>query len=239
MSLAAIAVVGTVVSVAAAGIGAYVQYQGQQQQAKNATAIANYNARVQQQNADYQSKLAVRQAQINASFNQTQQNQVVGIDQQAAAIRAQAQEDVRRNEERQRRMIATQRAGYAKAGVLMEGSPLAVLADTAGIFELQNQDTQYEAETKAMALEREAALRRAGLAADASVLSLNAAAARYAGRVGRDEAQITRMQGAAQAQGYRTAAYGSLLSGVGSAASGIGGLASSYSSRPRAAYSYS
>ncbi len=133
----------------------------------------------------------------------------------------QAREETRRNQERQRRLIATQRAGYAKAGVVMEGTPLAVLADTAGLFELQNQDTLAEAESKAAALRREGELRRLGLTADADVLKLNESAARFSRNIGRDEANITRMQGRATAQGYRTASYGSLLSGVGSAAGSL------------------
>ena len=44
--------------------------------------------------------------------------------------------------------MATQRASYAKAGVLMEGSPLALLADTAGLYEMQTQDTFREAELR-------------------------------------------------------------------------------------------
>jgi hypothetical protein len=221
IELSTLAIIGTVVSVAAATTGGIIAYQGQQQQAENASRIANYNAIMQQRNSDMQSRLAVRQQQINASFLKTQQNQTAGLDNQATAIEQQAAEENRRNNERKQRLLATQRAGYAKAGVVMEGTPLAILADTAGLFELQNQDTLFEANSKAASLRREAELRRAGLAADASVLNLNEFAAKASGRIGKTEAQITRMQGAAAAQGYRNASYGSLLSAAGSVGSAI------------------
>jgi len=48
----------------------------------------------------------------------------------AAAAETQAQEEADLHRDRVRRLMATQRAGYAKAGVTRQGSPLAVLSDT-------------------------------------------------------------------------------------------------------------
>lgn len=235
MGLEELAVIGTVISVAASVAGGIVQYQAQQTQASNAQKIANYNAAVQQQQADTNQRLAVRQAEINNQYLQSQYNQTTSYDNQAAALQAQAAEQIRRNQEQEQQMLSRQRAAYAQSGVLTDtGSPLSVLADTASLFELQNQDTQYEADTQSAALKRQAELARYGLTSDIATQQLNESAAYASKDIGYQQAQITRLSGDSQAQGYRTASYGSLLSGVSSIGTGttnIAGVLSRYQAR--------
>lgn len=221
--LAVSAVVGAVAAVAGAGMS----YYSSQQQASNAEKVANYNATVQQQQAEMQSRMATRQNEINASMITSQQNQAKGFAQDAKAVVDQGQEEIRRKREEQLRFMGTQKAAYAKSGVLLSGSPLAVLADTAGLFELQNQDIAYGAESKSRSLLREGQLRGMGLDVDAGVLALNQSASDAQRRIGVSGAALTRAQGANAAEGYRMQGYGTLLSAAGSVASQAGSYSTS------------
>ena len=223
-----------IASIAVAAVGAGMSYYGQQQQAKNSERMAAYNAAVQQQQSDLQARMAQRQAMMNQQSIQTEVNQVDAVDNQAVAVVDTAQEDIRRNRENQLRMMASQRATYAKAGVLMAGSPVAMLAETAGIFELQNQDVQHKADLENRSLTRQAELQRYGYGNDAYVQQLNYQAAGMSKKIGMDQANITRMQGASTAQGYRMASYGTLLSGAGGAISGVSSAYAQSSQRTQA-----
>lgn len=212
----AVLLAGAAVATAAgAGIAAYGSYQ----QGKNAERIGNYNAVVQKQQNDLEYAMAKRQHELNAAALQTERNQTAALDQQGQLEAQRAIEQNRRTEEERRRLMATQRAGYAKAGVLMEGSPLALLADTAGLYEMQTQDTFREADLKGRALAREAELRRHGLLTDEYLQKLQIQGAKAAHKIGISQANLTKAQGMAAAQGYRYQAAGTLLQGAGQAAS--------------------
>lgn len=199
-------------------VGAGMAFYGQQQQAQNAERVAAYNAAVQKQQAETNIAIARRQAEINQNAMAVQFQQADAINQQAAATERQANEQQRRQREEQQRLVAAQKAGYAKSGVVMEGTPIAMLAETVGIFELQNQDVNYEADMRSRSMQRQSQLTRYGLSNDAYTQKLNLAASEAAYRIGLDESRITKAQGAAAAQGYRTSSYGTLISGVGNAA---------------------
>ena len=209
------AAIAAIAAVTAAGITAY----GQQQQADNSKKIAEYNAAIQRQQAEINAALAGRQNEINQRALELQSQQAEVIKQQAGQVEQTANEQQRRARLEQQRMIAAQRAAYAKAGVMTEGSPIAVLAETAGIFELQNQDVAYEADLRSRALQREAELTKFGLQTDQYVLEMQSKAAEAARKIGLDEAKLTQLQGRAAAEGYKTQSYATLLSGVSQAAS--------------------
>ena len=69
---------------------------------------------------------------------------------EALARRQAAEESMRRKRETNRRIIANQQAKMAKAGIISsEGTPLAVLGETAGALELEALDIMYETEVAA------------------------------------------------------------------------------------------
>lgn len=69
--------------------------------------------------------------------------------QQAEHLRRVGDENLRRRREMNQRYLATQRAQYAKAGVLLQGSPLAVLGKSASALELEAMDIAYQTELAA------------------------------------------------------------------------------------------
>ena len=93
------------VMIIAAVVGAGTSAYGQQQQAKAQKAQADYNAEVQR-------------------------NEAVMAERKATADAEAAAREKRGIRQKARRIRATQEAGFAGAGVVMEGTPLAFLADT-------------------------------------------------------------------------------------------------------------
>ncbi len=85
---------------------------------------ADYNAKVARQNATYAEQSAQQQRQIAA-------------------------ENERRQRLRTTKLLGAQKAGYAKAGVTMEGSPLEVMAETASQGELDALNIRYGGEVGA------------------------------------------------------------------------------------------
>ena len=81
-------------------------------------------------------------------------------EQRAKNIRQAKDEEIRKIRRNKDSMFATQKAKYAKAGVLFEGSPLEVMTDTATQFEIDVANTEYNYETEARAQEDEADYRR-------------------------------------------------------------------------------
>ena len=65
------------------------------------------------------------------------------LEQYADTVRAQGEEDARRQREENDRTIATIRAKYGSSGVTFEGSPLVVLSDAATLAETTVQDIAY------------------------------------------------------------------------------------------------
>ena len=214
--------IGTVVSFGAAGLS----YYGQQQQAENAQATADYNYQLQQQNAEYNRQIAAQQnrwqQQVYANNAQAQQNNALAIQDQARAVESQSREQARRTREENKSLLAKQRARYAKSGVVNEGTPLSIMAETAGILELQVQDAAYVADMSARSLDRQAAMEIQGAdntLFDAGVAQYEAAAAEAGIAISLNDAKVDRMSGYNAAKGYELASYGSLLSGIGDVAS--------------------
>jgi hypothetical protein len=168
-------------TMAGAGIGAYGQYQaGKAQQ-----AMANYNAKVQQQTAEYNNKLA--------------QNAAIA-EEQAQSVRSQQMRDDKR------RMLSSQRAGFAKTGAAMEGTPLTVLAEQAGMMEHDILLAKHESDVRARTYRQEGAM---GL------------------WTGRSQAAMSRFEGSQAAKAGRIGAGATLLSGAGS----VAGMGMSYGAR--------
>ena len=205
----------TAASIAASAAGAGMSYYGQQQQAKNAQNVANYNAQIQQQNARIQQQVAQQNSALAMSQYQQGQNNATTLQNQALAQEAQGRERADRMREDQSRQLALKRSQYAASGVVNEGSPLAVLADTARLTELNIQDAAHQTE-----LERQSTLHKADQERyqagsslfDAGMENLKADAAL---RIGYRQADLTKLSGQAQAQGYDMQSYGSLISGAG------------------------
>jgi uncharacterized protein HemX len=219
----------TAVSIGASAAGAGMSYYGQQQQAKNAQNVANYNAQIQQQNARIQQQVAQQNAALSMANYQQQQNNAQTIQNQTVAQEAQGREQTARLRQQQQRQLGLVRSQYAASGVVNEGSPLTVLADTARLTELNIQDSAYSTE-----LQRQQTLQRADQERfqsgsslfDAGMQNLQAAAST---RIGYRQADLTKLSGQSQAQGYQLASYGSLISG----ASQIAGTASDYAWRSK------
>jgi len=206
-------------AVASTLVAGGLSYYGSVQQADSAKQVAAYNAAIQRQQADLNSRMQTRQAEINQSMLQTQINQATAIDQQAEATRQQAREEQRRLREEKLRMIGAQKAGYAKGGVISEGTPLAVFAETELNYALAETDIFKAASEQATALNREAELTRLGLSTQMDVERMTASAARVSRGIGYNNANLTLMQGVADARAYRLSGYGTLLSSVGQAGS--------------------
>lgn len=242
--------VAALAAVASAGVSIY----SASEQSKSQAAIAEYNRMANEQNAAWQRMAAERAAQAEqfnaqiAMFNaeaqadQANMNNIL-VQQQSAQLRAQADaEDRQARDQADRirkekdRILGLQRSQYAKAGVTYEGSPLAVLADTAQLYEMQVADTKllanlssekkrYEAGMNSLigGFNLNADLFAATQAKKAAQLSFadaqfaeKAAGAGY--RINMRQAAIEQMAGNAQARGTMTSGYASALSNLSSAA---------------------
>lgn len=225
-------VAAAIASAAATAAGTGISYYGQQQQAKNAEALANYNYVIQQQNASINAKIAAQQSQWQqqalANNAVTANNNATALEQQGRAAEAQARAEADRKRVESEKLLATQRSRYARGGVVNEGTPLAVMSETAGLLELGIQDAHYEADMTGRAYDRKAALSRL----EAQNINFDEGVAKYEGaaqqagiQIDLSKSAVDRVAGLDTAQGYRTQSYSTLISGTGSA---IGNLADSY-----------
>lgn len=80
--------------------------------------------------------------------------------QRAMAIRIAGQNETARLRRQKDTLLSTQKARYAKAGVLFEGSPMEVMIDSATQYELDIANTRYNYETEALMQDYEANYRR-------------------------------------------------------------------------------
>ena len=230
--LAGTAIFGTLAS---AGMSFY----GQQQQAAAAQRMADYNfavaqqqAKVQAQVAQYQSQLAHRQAQMASQAAQMQYDAQLSnaaqFDQQAQRVENEARERARRMRSENERMMGAQRARFGKSGVTSAGSPLMVMAETAGLMELGVADELYKADLERTAFFRKGEVERfqAGFSIlDKAAAEYEMSAARFQGDMAKqgyalaiNTARGERMAGYNAASGMRMGSYGTLLEGVGNAA---------------------
>jgi hypothetical protein len=235
VALIALAATSAATAIGSAGLSFY----GQQQQAAAAQRMADYNYRVsqqqaqlQQQAAQYQAELSYRQSQMAAqaaqSQYQAQYNNAAVYDQQALRVEQEARERARRMRSENERMLGEQRARYGKAGVTSAGSPLAIMAETAGLLELGVADELYKADMERSAFYRKGEVERyqAGFSLmDKAAAEYEMAASRFQGtaanqgyRLAMNQARGERMATQNQASALRMSSYGSLLEGAGDVA---------------------
>lgn len=228
----ALAGIGAVGSVASAGVGAYSSYQAGQTASAVGQAnstIGMLNADMQRRQADYQNKVALRQAEMDA----LQLNIQAGLQRKRAEVLRQTaeindatgRENIRRRRLEFERFRATQRSRYAKSGVVLAGTPVAVLAETAANMELEIQDMLVASENRSRSLLNEAAVEdfgakqtafsakakkegaRQGFAWNRTMSGIDFGSARLA-------AAGTRIAADSQASAYTAGAWGQGLAGL-------------------------
>ena len=131
---------------------------------------ADYNAKVARQNAIYAEQAGQQQRQIAA-------------------------ENERRQRLRTEKLLGAQRAGYGKAGVTMEGSPLEVMGETATQGELDALNIRYGGEVGAYNANVQASRYRS----QASFYDFESGRTMATGMIG---AGTTLLTGVAKAAGY-------------------------------------
>ena len=238
------------VSAAAAVAGAGVSIYSANEQSRAQAAMAEYNRMAQEQNASWQRLAGERAAQADqfnaqiqgfnadAQAQQAQMNrQMLGqqsdqLRAQAAAQDAQARDQAGRIRAEKDRILGLQRSQFAAGGVTPEGSPLAVLADTANMYDMQVNDTKLLANLETNKKRREAGLndiigdfnfnqdtfasmmnsKAAKLSLDDAKFAEEAAGAGY--RINLRQAAIEERAGMSQSRGTMYAGYGSALSNI-------------------------
>ena len=135
-------------------------------------------------------------------------------------------ESVRRMRAEGKRFVGSQRARYAKGGVVVDTrSPLEVMAETEGMLKLQELDYERQARQQAAKLRRSAQMSRfygeKELRASRvwSLASLLAGVGNDASMYFNARAQMSRFYGAKELKASSVRSSASLLAGVGNAAS--------------------
>lgn len=219
-----------VYAIATVASTAYSAYSSNEA-AKTNARLADFNARVERQNAELQMQYRELEANINEAQLRTQaeiqEANARQLEHQAQVQEETTREAIRRRREDFMRLRARQRAGIAASGVLEAGSPVEVLAHTAGVMELNLQDMLVEGENRRRALLTEAGSTRNQ--AGQTIFSIQnvrnqAAAARLQGTNMLQQAEITRLAGHAKSQALKREAVGTIFSGVASGAMGVYGL---------------
>jgi hypothetical protein len=206
--IAAAAITAALATAASAGIS----YYGQQQQAAAAERMASYNYAVQKQQMEMQATMARMQAEQQERAGL--QNASV-MENEAARVELEARERAKRMRAENERMLGAQRAAFGKAGVTSEGSPLTIMAESAGLMELAVSDELYRAN-----MERQGFLRKAEVERWQTGYSLiDKAAADYNYASARFRAMPILLEGQNTASALRVNSYGSLISGAGQVAS--------------------
>jgi hypothetical protein len=182
------------------GAGTGLAMQGQRQQAEIGASAAEYNAAIAERNA----AIAERDARFEAQ--ELEYSARMAEKQGKETARASMLES-RRLRTAGRRLMGTQRALFAKAGVLPEGTPLLV-----------QQYTAAQIEMDARLLERGGLMAREDLQAEAGTYRRYGARriqqGREEGRGKRTEAGHWRWRGKNIRRAGRTAALTTLLSGA-------------------------
>ena len=144
------------------------QNQLMQQQAIAAQNAANQNIfmsqrmnLLNQRNLQNRSEAQIMAMQNNALIGQ---RNAAAQDQEANLVEAQARERARRQREQNDKIMSALRAKQGKSNVTFEGSPLQVMAETAGLMELGVADAFYEAGLQSQALRTKADAGRYGSA---------------------------------------------------------------------------
>lgn len=202
--LAAVAIAGSLLS-------AGVSFYGQQQQAASAQRMAQYNYAVQEQQMRMQANM--QKIAAEQQFAAGQQNART-MENEAMRVEMEARERARRMRQENERIAGAQRARFGKAGVTSAGTPLAVMAENAGLMELAVADELYKANMERSGFYRKAQVEnwQAGYSMiDQAAAQYNAATASY-------RAMPILLEGQNTANALRVNSYGSLISGVSGAA---------------------
>ena len=241
-----LAIASVVATAASTGVAMY----SASEQSKSQAAIADYNRQINEQNASWQRMAAERAAQAEqfnsqlAMFNaqsagdQANMNNIL-VQQQAQQLRAQADgvdSQARQQADRIRaekaRILGLQRSQFAKGGVTPEGSPLAVLADTANLYEMQVADTKllanlesnkkrYEADMNSLVgdFNTNADLFSSAMAKKSAQISFNDA--QFAEKAGGAGYRIAMRQAAIEQQAGMATSRATQLGGYAAGASGV------------------
>lgn len=219
-------------------LGAVTTLVGGLQQASATKAIAEENARIQAANAHIEAESIRTKAEILRSqtrFNFRARANEAGqmkANADAKSERAAVQnvinaENIARQRKEGARLMARQRAGFAASNVVEStGSPLSILAKTAGLIERDAQEQKYFGDLKTAGLYEDAALERLGgeyalagayldKSSSLSAAKIEDATATATLLGGQRKAALTRMAGNSQASGLRLSAFGNLLTDVG------------------------
>ena len=150
--------------------------------------LAMFNAQSQESQArftaqvsNFQNEQLRQQSQFSDMQAQLQRDQAAMLRQQAEGEDRQAKEQAGRIRAEKDRILGLQRSQFAKGGVRIEGSPLAVLADTATTFEMQVADTRLLANLAAEKKRYES-----------TVTDFNAGITALEGKMMRDQADINK-----------------------------------------------
>ncbi len=192
-------------SLAAGAVGTAITAAAQQNQASSQESMANYNYKLQQQNIAVQNKMAAYQYQVS-------QANAKQLDEQASAQESQGLEQAARTRAEKDRAISSQRGEYAASGVTEDGSPLAVMADTASNYELQAHDQLWKANSDATNSRWQAQTTRTNAIAQLDLSKIQS-------QLDSQRNLLTLQSGYDTAAGTRASSYATLFSGLSQAGS--------------------
>lgn len=229
---------GLAASLVGGGITAYSSYS----QGKTQQAIASFNSAQQEKESRMQllamqtqanlqksaaeAQFAMRAQEAQAAFNNATsiENQAEGQDRINRVNLAKRREDLERAQATARNAIA------ASGAVESSGTPLDILAETAGTIQRDQEEQHYENELTRTSLLREASMERLGgslalagatldRSSEVAAAGLRQASARGQYLSGMREAQLTRYGGKQAAKAGAINAGATLFSTMGSAGS--------------------
>ena len=207
-------------SLALGAVGTGVSVYGLREQRRTSESLANYNYRVAEANASYQSRLVAYQTQVQR--RQLEYEAAIHaanakvLESQAIAAESAGTERLRRTAREGERLRGTQTARYAAAGVAIEGTPMDVIAESAGDLQITLNDVKYAAEMDARGFRHQAGeeLTRQRLSLLSSEFTkFRGELAQEGIRQGLAGARIAQLSGLDRSRGYGLAAVGTLLSG--------------------------
>lgn len=146
-----------IAAISTSAVGAGLSYYGSVQSAKTNMAIANRNAEIQGRNQNMQLQMGLAQAALDERTAKAQAGAQAAAAQAGlrnaeatrewadAAWRARAG-DMEKQRRENMRLTARQRSKIAQSGLVETGSPLAVLAETAGQMQLDLEDQAWMAD---------------------------------------------------------------------------------------------
>lgn len=201
-----------IASLAASAVGTGVAIYGQQQAAKTAASVGDYNAKISKMTGDYNAAVSEQNAKQVAD---TSEYNAQVLESQALQTEMDARENIRRKRIENARYASTQRARFAASGVTEEGSPLEAMAETAALLEMDAQEVNRQAQINASRIRAGAAEERRQGLFQAGQYKQQAGFDRFYGEAG---AAKSVREGQAQASAYKIGSYSTLLSGVGNMA---------------------